>query len=195
LVDSTKLSKKVKETEVCTEFIPVDGAADEAQVLKVRSKFPSFCKGLSEADLVYVGSLLDENKVVSEIFLDYNVEVSLPAAEVNWKYGVTAHPHQVQINAATLRPQSQVDGLSWEQNALSAFGLEDKKELFKGCKYLQEFILKYKALPNRDELAVFYYNRVVEAGKRSTLPFLTEEWSSTLLQRYIAAVGEEVATE
>ena len=42
---------------------------------------------MANEDLLYVTSLIDEKKQVSEIFLDYNVVVpELPSAEVNWKY-------------------------------------------------------------------------------------------------------------
>lgn len=56
---------------------------------------------------------------------------------------------------------------------MTIFKVEDKKELFKGCKYIEEFIIKHKKLPTKDEIAVFYYNRYVEAKKYNTLPYLT----------------------
>ena len=56
--------------------------------------------------------------------------------------------------------------------------------MFKGCKYLEEFILKYKKKPTKDELAIFYYNRYVEGDKKNTLPFQTEKWCNELLKSY-----------
>jgi DNA-binding transcriptional regulator YbjK len=56
--------------------------------------------------------------------------------------------------------------------------------LFKGCKYLQEFIIKYEKQPTQAELAIFYYNRYVESGKMSTLPFLTQKWMQDFLEQY-----------
>jgi hypothetical protein len=56
-------------------------------------------------------------------------------------------------------------------------------------------VVKHKKLPSRDELAIFYYNRYVEAGKISTLPFLTEQWIGQLLQKYSAAFAETTIKE
>jgi hypothetical protein len=47
LVDTSKLEKRFKQVEVCSEFIPVDGPADEAQVKALRAKLPAFCAGLT----------------------------------------------------------------------------------------------------------------------------------------------------
>jgi hypothetical protein len=100
--------------EVCTEFIPIDGAADEAQVEEVRKRFPKFCSGLTREDLIYVLGLLNEEKLFSDIFLDYHVEIPpLPQAEVNWKFGLAQLPNPVEIHPKTLRPVSNVNGLTW----------------------------------------------------------------------------------
>jgi len=45
-------------------------------------------------------------------------------------------------------------------------------------------VLKYKKRPTKEELAVFYYNRYVEAGKKNTLPYLTEKWIGEFLVSY-----------
>lgn len=68
-----------------------------------------------------------------------------------------------------MRPQSQLMGRDWQKVAQETFGLEEK-QLFKGCKYFGEFVIKYKKKPTIDELAVFYYNRYIEAAKTTTLP-------------------------
>ena len=134
--------------------------------------------------MVYISSLLDETKQVSEIFLNYSVAPALPEFEVNWRYGLTPHPHQLTICAATLRPLTHSEGRTWLEQAQEAFGFSEDKELFKGCKYIGEYILKYKRQPVREELAVFYFNRYVVAGKKSTLPFLASEWIDDLLAAY-----------
>lgn len=196
LVDSSLLSKKVKTVEVCSEFIPVDGAADEEQVLEVRKRLPKFCEGLTNEDLVYVSSLLDEHKQVEEIFLDYNVQVpALPAPEVNWSFGLEKFDHQVTISPATLRPLTKVEGRNWDQQAQEIFKVESGKDLFKGCKYIQEFILKFNQKPNLAELAVFVYNRLVESGKKNTLPFLAKEWMEYLLGQYEAAYPQDATVK
>jgi hypothetical protein len=87
---------------------------------------------------------LDEKKLDSEIFLDYKVVVpALPKAEINWPYGLTEFEHGVKICPVTMRPYYSIEGQSWEDKAKQTFKVEDPKSLFKGCKYLQEFIIKY----------------------------------------------------
>ena len=165
LISVSKVDQKVREGEICSEFIPVDGKADELQIQAVKSRLPSFCKDMTCQDLIFISSLIDYSKQVSEIVLPYTLQVpELPKAEVNWNYGIKEFTQTIEIDSETLRPM--------QPGGRSLFGI-DEKDLFKGCKYFGEFVLKYKKRPNREELAVFYYNRYVEAGKRSTLPFLT----------------------
>ena len=88
-VDCSKFAPKFREVEVCTEFIPIDGAAEEDQIREVRKRMPKFCEGLTNEDLYYISGLLDESKLFSDIFLDYNVKVPpLPQPECSWKFGV-----------------------------------------------------------------------------------------------------------
>ena len=86
LVSASKLDNKVREVELCSEFIPVDGKADELQIDAVKGRLPSICIDMTCQDLFYISSLLDHSKQVSEIVLPYSLQVpGLPAAEVNWK--------------------------------------------------------------------------------------------------------------
>lgn len=85
---------------------------------------PKFCEGLTNEDLVYVSTLLDEHKLFSDIFLDYNVVIpALPETETNWKYGPEEIEHKVEIHPKTLRPLSSVNGQTWETCAKEAFKL------------------------------------------------------------------------
>ena len=128
LIETSQFTSKFREVEVCSEFIPVDGPADEQQVKAVRKRFPAFCEGLTNEDLLYISTLLDEHKVFSDIFLDYNVAVpALPPAETNWKFGSEPIHHEIRIHPKTLRPVSSIHGQKWEDCAKDIFGVEDKK--------------------------------------------------------------------
>lgn len=50
--------------------------------------------------------------------------------------------------------------------------------------------MKHKKQPTKDELAIFYYNRYVESGKKATLPHLTERWIEDLLASYAPVFQE-----
>ena len=71
--DTSLLEQKFKKNEVCTEFIPVDGAADNVQIQAIQATMPAFCQKMKPEDLYYIGTLLDETKQIHEIFIDYNV--------------------------------------------------------------------------------------------------------------------------
>lgn len=88
-IDSTKVSEKFKELEVCPSFIPVDGEPEPDQVKLIYEKFPKYTLDLPPEELYYITTLLDAQKSASDIFLDYNLKVPpLPKAQVNWCYGV-----------------------------------------------------------------------------------------------------------
>ena len=161
-VDTSKLQKKFKENEVCTEFIPVDGAADKEQIQAIQSTMPAFCRNMKAEDLYYISTLLDDTKQIHEIQIDYSVNLPvIPEHEINWKYQLENFDHTIKICPKTFRPLSVDNNKSWEKSAKELFGFSGHKELFKGCKYLEEFIMKYKKRPTKDELAIFYYNRYV----------------------------------
>ena len=94
--------------------------------------------------------------------MDYKANIpNLPEARVQWKYGLANYDHNIKICPSTARPISIENEKSWSKSAQEVFGFTGNNQLFKGCKYIEEFILKYKKKPTRDELAIFYYNRYV----------------------------------
>lgn len=56
---------------------------------------------------------------------------------------------------------------------------------------MEEYVLKYRKMPSHIELLLFFFNRCVESGKRRTLPYLLEEWTQILIERF-AEVAEKV---
>jgi len=175
-IDSTKVSEKFKNLEVCSSFIPVDGEPEPDQLKRIIEKYPQFSRELPPEELYYITTLLDAQKSASDIFLDYFIKVPpLPKAEINWCYGIeTKNMSQVQFCPKTLRPFYTVNGKTWEECAMDCFKVNTIQKLFSGCKLLINYIEKYQKKPEFTELALFYYNRIVEGGKKTTLPFLTE---------------------
>ena len=49
------------------------------------------------------------------------------------------------------------------------------------------FIEKYEKKPEPIEMMIFYYNRIVESGKKKTLPFLTQIWTEELCMKFLKA--------
>lgn len=128
----------------------------------------------------------------SDIPLPYDfVENPLKKAEVNWKYGLKEYePEHIQICPATFRPLSKVDGKNWESVAQKNYKMSPE-ELFSGRKYFQAFLQKYGVFPSRDELILFFYNRLVVHGKSSTLPYLTSAWAKQILSEYKELMSAE----
>lgn len=54
--------------------------------------------------------------------------------------------------------------------------------------------MKYKKLPNKDELLIFYYNRYVVSKKKTTLPKLTQHWSVLFIEEYTKVLKENNIT-
>ena len=50
---------------------------------------------------------------------------------------------------------------------------------------LINYIQKYEKKPELIELIIFYYNRIIEGGKKNTLPFLTQTWSEELCEKFL----------
>lgn len=163
-----------------------DGAATEEQIIRVKSKLPGYCRKLSSEEIVYIVDLLDASKSAADILLDYNLKIpNLPKAEINWVYGTKiAEKIHTKFHPKTLRPCYYVHGKTWEDCAEEAFEVKNMKRLFKGCKYIESYVLKYKKLPEVDELIAFYYNRYVESGKMETLPYMVRFWAEGLSERF-----------
>ena len=196
-IDSTKVEAKFKELEVCPSFIPIDGEPEPDQSKRMYEKFPNYCLDLSPEELYYISTLLDAQKSAADIFLNYNlVAPPLPKAEINWCYGVDyKDPSKVNFNPKTLRPFYTVEGRTWEEVATECFKVDSVQKLFSGCKLLLNYIEKYSKRPEFIELVLFYYNRLIEAGKKTTLPFLTEIWSQELAEKFIKASEDKSVQE
>jgi hypothetical protein len=100
---------------------------------------------LSNEELYHISTLLDAQKSASDIFLDYNIKIPpLPKAQVNWCYGISDNDEsQVEFNPKTLRPFYYVKGDLWEDCAKKIFKVANINDLFKGCKHLEGYIVKY----------------------------------------------------
>jgi hypothetical protein len=77
----------------------------------------------------------------------------------------------------------------WEEVVEELWHIPAHK-LFKGRKYFEEFLRKYKNFPKQDELLTFYYNRYICAGKKKTLPFHTADWAKDFIGEYRKVMEE-----
>ena len=103
LVSAFKLNKKVREVELCSEFIPVDSKADELQIQAFKGRLPSFCNSMTCQDLLYISYFLYHIKQVSDIVLPYYLQVpGLPAAEVKWKYELKEFTQIIELKTYAL---------------------------------------------------------------------------------------------
>ena len=128
---------------------------------------------------------MDPQKQASAYFLDYNIVIpALPASKIEWDYGLNDFGDDyVDICPVTLRPFYYVKEGTWEDAAFKKFNVKSKN-LYKGYKYFMGFVQKHEKLPTVDELITFYFNRYIEAGKSSTLPFLAQRWTIDVIEVY-----------
>ena len=137
------------------------------------------------AEIIALGKLLDTQKIAAEISLPYNFQTEpLERGKISWEYGLkTFEKEDITICPKTFRPLSSSNGEQWEVRAEKIYKM-NSGQLFKGRRYLQDFLVKYKKLPTHDELILFYYNRMVMSGKKPTLPFLTNSWTEQIISEY-----------
>lgn len=76
-----------------------------------------------------------------------------------------------------MRLISTYNGKNWEEVVEQKIHIPAGK-LFKGRKYFEEFLVKFKLMPTKEELSIFYYNRYIVSDKVKTLPYLTGVWSN-----------------
>lgn len=121
---------------------------------------------------------MDAQKSAADITIDYNFKApALPKSEISWAYGLKVYEkHVTKINPKTFRPQSTYGNRVWEEVIEDEFKIP-VKEMLKGRKYFENFMLKYHKVPTVDELILFYYNRYVIGNKKSTLPLMTRLWA------------------
>ena len=109
---------------------------------------------------------------------------ALPTAKIEWGYGLNDFGNdRVGICPVTLRPFYHVKEGTWSDAAFKKFNVKSK-DLYKGYKYFMGFVQKHEKFPNFDEMITFYFNRYIEAGKCTTLPFLTKKWAINMLEVY-----------
>lgn len=188
-IDAGKIDGVISNLETVVKFVPIDGQANKDQIEKIIATFPKEIRKLPIDEIVHIGKLMDAQKSAADVFIDYNFKADqLPVGKVNWPYGLKANNefklNESEICPLTLRLKSRYGNKEWEEY------IEDKihipaGQLFKGRKYMEEFLIKYKRLPNnKEELITFYYNRYVIGGKKDTLPFLTEIWADEMVEEY-----------
>ena len=76
IIDTEDVGAKFKELEIITKYIPIDGEADEEQIIHIRKVLPAYCQPLSNEELYHISNLLDAQKSASDIFLDYNFKAN-----------------------------------------------------------------------------------------------------------------------
>ena len=188
-INKENIRKEILDLETFVRFIPIDGKASEAQINKIMSILPKEIRNLSVEEAVHIGNLMDAQKSASDIFIDYNfVANKLPEAAVDWAYKLTEYEKvRIPICPRTMRPYMNSHEERWDEHAEKCFSIP-VDQMIKGQRYFEQFVIKYEKLPTKDELILFYYNRYVVAGKKTTLPYKIEQWSEEVIEEFELAV-------
>ena len=194
-INPKNIGKDFLQIETSIHFVPIDGQATKQQIEKIIALLPKSMQKLSIEEIVTIGGLIDAQKLASDIFLDYNFKANeLPKGSVNWKYGLKQlkqfNDEHLKICPKTLRLYYDKN---WESAAENVYKVAST-DLFKGRKYFIGFLSKYKRMPTKEQLILFYYNRYVVTNKIGTLPYLTEEWSERILSGYTKVMEQNKIT-
>jgi hypothetical protein len=172
-IDVSKLDNVLRDRESrVPRWIPIDGAATEAQRAAVRATLPPACRDLSIPEITSLAALVDPSKSLGDIELPfYGAPPVAIAPIVAWRlYGtepVAASP--VRICTATCRPYYKVtDTTTWKDASVTMYG--DISQQHSTNEHYGRFIQKYRAYPSRDEFLVYLYNRDIFHGRHKTLP-------------------------
>lgn len=187
-INPKNIGKDFAKLEVLSHFIPIDGEAPIEKIEKILSLLPKTLRNLPIDEIVHIIGLIDSQKLVADIPLDFNFKANqLPKSEVNWAYGLKEakefNDSEYKICPNTLRLYSTYENNKWDSEVEKNYQVS-AKNLFKGRKYFEVFLRKYRRMPTKDELIVFYYNRYVLRNKSSTLPYLTEVWAERIVTEY-----------
>jgi len=184
--------------ERTAQFIPIDGAASEEQVARVRELLPEAGRTLSVAELVGLAALVDPSKSAGDIVLPISwTPPPLAPAALSWPgYGLREIPvSPVRICEATCRPYYHPrPAETWVTAAEKHYGVSHTQMLSANEAYIN-FVLKYRQYPTRDELLTYLYNRQILHGGRASLPHQATQFVDEALAENAELVAALPAAE
>lgn len=197
-INPKNIGKDFSKIETVSHFVPIDGEAPIGKIEKILSLLPKSLRDLPIDEIVHIVGLIDAQKLAADIPVDFNFKANhLPKSEVNWAYGLKEakefNDEEYKICPKTLRLFSTYQNNKWDSEVEKKYQVP-AKNLFKGRKYFESFLRKYKRIPTKDELILFYYNRYVVRSKSSTLPYLTEVWAERIVTEYTKVLTQNNIT-
>ena len=94
-----------KSVETENMWVSIDGEIDDEQIEKVKKQLPDLCKNLCIQEIRYIYELCDSNKVESDIYIPYNLQLSpyIKSKIRNWKYDMNVPYSYVKISEKTCK--------------------------------------------------------------------------------------------
>lgn len=182
---------KVGEAQ-CPEFVPVDGlSAEPAMQRAARALDPvlSRFKAVPDNEVAYLASLVDPSLSAAAVTIPFELNAPPPRpSDNNWRYGLdkSTPKAQLRILPQTCRPQSRFAAdRTWRDEAKSLYGF-DAAQLLSCTELFGRFVDKYHFYPNRDELLVFVFNRVLSSAsmRKSRLPASIEQMIDDTIESF-----------
>jgi hypothetical protein len=157
-------------------YVPIDGVPTDHQLEIVRENLPRRCVGLTNEELIGLGSLVNPNIAASAIELP--VEWNPPRvrqAAVEWALydGRLESFGRIEICPSTMRPFARLnDGRSWRDalaEVIESEGELAEDQIFSGHRWYGRFVCATRHYPNAEEMIEFIFNRVIVRGDRVAL--------------------------
>jgi hypothetical protein len=157
-------------------YVPIDGAPTEHQLEIVRENLPRRCVGLTNEELIGLGSLVNPNVAASAIELPLEWEpprVRDPVVEWAMYNGRVDRFARIEICPSTMRPFARLDdGRTWRDalaEAVESEGELETDQIFSGHRWYGRFVCATRHYPNSEEMVEFIFNRVIVRGERAAL--------------------------
>jgi hypothetical protein len=157
-------------------YVPVDGAPTAHQLEIVRENLPRRCFGLTNEELIGLGSLVNPNIAAGAIELPLEWEpprIREPVVEWAMYDGRVDRFGDIEICPSTMRPFARLDdGRSWRDalaEAVESEGELEPDQIFSGHRWYGRFVCATRHYPNAEEMVEFIFNRVIVRGDRAAL--------------------------
>ena len=174
-----------KSVETENMWVSIDGEIDDEQIEKVKKQLPDLCKNLCIQEIRYIYELCDSNKVESDIYIPYNLQLSpyIKSKIRNWKYDMNVPYSYVKISEKTCRPFFNIYEkgcqVAWFEKAHKIYGYE----FMSVNNFFGNYVSENNKYPTKNEFLEYLYLYYSKRDK-ATLPMCIMQFVNEVFDEY-----------